>query len=165
MLIAHVRRRSALSGIPDRPVELVGPPTLPPNLLRTPDHGPPLVTDTSSSSTVPCFSLPGVPPQMIAEELAMQAAMIADLQRYLSDGGPRTVELEAAPRMEGWSPVPSAGGVIVAGTILRHPRLGSNRFGHTSQIVALARDRTWARSLNRLWSLGTPFDTTKAGRA
>ncbi len=164
MLIAHARRHPALAAVldplpkPDAPAGAGFQPSSSITAQATSMH------DTSSS-TGPCFTVPGVRTDRLAEELATQASLVADLRRYLDEGGPSPAELEEAPRMEGWSLVASAGGVIIAGTISRHPRLGSNRIGHTAQIAALAHDGTWARSLNRLWKLGTPHDPTFAGHA
>lgn len=165
MLVAHARRHQALASVLDPlpwPAASVDTATKPPSPSSQQAAS---MNSTSSSFTGPCFTVPGVSAARLAEELANQASLVADLQRYLSEGGPSPAELDAAPQMEGWSLVPSGNGVIIAGRISGHPRIGSHKYGHTAQIAALARDGNWARSLNRLWKLGTPHEPMVAGHA
>ncbi len=116
-------------------------------------------------TTHPPFILLSFNDREVADEIARQAEVAADLARYLDTGGPDPEELAAAPRMEAWSLLRMPGCLIATGIIFGHPRLGSGRPGHTSEIVALARDGSWARSRNRLWCLAEPALPAAAGQA
>ena len=121
--------------------------------------------NTASSAVAP-FDMPSIPAVDAAAEIARQAAVAAELARYLRDGGPTSKELEEAPLITDWS-VTVAGRyvAVLTGTVWRHPYIRHGGHGHTSQIVAMAKDRTWARSSNRLWALGRPLPGDGAGHA
>ena len=117
-------------------------------------------------STFIPFQMPGIAEANVAAEVARQSRAAADLERYLAEGGPTPEELEAAALLTGRVALPTAGqGCVLYGTVWRHPYIRQGGPGHTAQIVALARDRRWARSLNRLWALDRPWSGDGAGNA
>ena len=117
-------------------------------------------------STIIPFQMPGISVENVAGEVTRQSRVAADLERYLAEGGPTPKELEAAALITDWIVLPTAGpGCVLYGTVWRHPYIRQGGPGHTAQIVALARDRRWARSLNRLWALGRPWSGDGAGNA
>ena len=104
----------------------------------------------------PPFAMPGVGMNRVPTEVARLAAVSADLTLWLETGGPDPNALAGAPTLSNWVLEPNLHGFTLAGIVHRHPYIGNGRAGRTSQIVAIARDLTWARSLNRLWSLQSP---------
>jgi hypothetical protein len=65
--------------------------------------------------------------------------------------------LEDAPELDDWIAVESPYGVCLVGTVTGHPLLPDGVV-RTSLLVAIADDRTWARTLNRYYRLKSALD-------
>lgn len=82
-------------------------------------------------------------------------SLAADLELISSGEGPSPNDLIESPILVDWElielPV-----TAIAGYAIGHPKLGS---GHvtTTQIFAIAHDRTWVRTLSRYYRLGQPL--------
>ena len=80
------------------------------------------------------------------------ASLVADLELISSGEGPSSDELVEAPMLVDWEQI-ELPVIALAGYAIGHPKLGS---GHitTTQIFAIAPDRTWVRTLSRYYRLG-----------
>jgi hypothetical protein len=85
---------------------------------------------------------------------------LADALEALEQGGPAPEEMARAPLMESWSFL-SGRTRVIAGVSFGHPTIASGRPTLTSDVFATD-GRTWARTLSRLYRLGTPAEATPA---
>lgn len=85
---------------------------------------------------------------------------LADALEALEQGGPAPEEMARAPLMESWSFL-SGRTRVLAGVSFGHPTIASGRPTLTSDVFATD-GRTWARTLSRLYRLGTPAEATPA---
>jgi len=78
-----------------------------------------------------------------------------DLLRF-HGSGPDAETLRKAPRLEHWrqSARPE---YVLEGTVFDHPLLGDCREARTSILFRIDPEAGWARTLNRLYRLGTPL--------
>ncbi|AWN42583.1 hypothetical protein [Methylobacterium durans] len=106
----------------------------------------------------------GSPTLITADERRLSERLrdLADGLEALELGGPTLEELVQAPLMEAWSFQPAQTSVI-AGVSFGHPTIPSGRRTLTTAVFATD-GRTFARTLSRLYRLGTPAETA-AGAA
>ena len=73
-----------------------------------------------------------------------------------AEAGPDPEVLRAAPHLDVWQPVLTPQRELcLTGQVSGHPTLtGTDRWIVTSPLLALAPDRSWARTLNRFYRLG-----------
>lgn len=97
------------------------------------------------------------------DENATGARRKRDVESYLRGEAPPPAELSCAPRLHGWRAIIVRGGsndgrplMVLIGSVTGHPHHTNGRRIHTSEVIWLDRRRTWARSWNRLYLLGTP---------
>jgi hypothetical protein len=70
---------------------------------------------------------------------------------------PTPNELEVAPVLSQWAVAEDVSGLPrLVGSVRRHPLLGSG-WCTTSVVLAMAPDRTWARTISRLYRLAEPL--------
>lgn len=85
----------------------------------------------------------------LLEELA------ADLRDLAAGSVPSARRLREAPHLRRWGFAPRSA-LCLTGTTYGHPRLVDGRDAVTSEVFAIARDRSWARTLSRFYQLGPP---------
>lgn len=100
--------------------------------------------------------------------------MAPELQHHLQNvlaairaikAGPSTAEIAAAPILDLWRPLLSHfGSPVLWGKVIDHPRLGTTMMT-TSRLVAIDRERGWARSLGRWFRLGERYSDVQANPA
>ena len=74
-----------------------------------------------------------------------------------AERGPTAEALAAAPTLDLWRPMVNQRGMpVLWGEVSGHPKLGADLIT-TSRLLALDRERGWARSANRWYGLGRPF--------
>lgn len=74
---------------------------------------------------------------------------------------PARVELEEAPSLTQWAVAEEGSGLSrLVGVVQGHPLLGSG-WCTTSVVLVMAPDRTWARTVSRLYRLGEPLVVSK----
>lgn len=74
-----------------------------------------------------------------------------------AERGPTPEELAAAPRLDVWRPMLDQRRMAALwGEVSGHPKLGRDLIT-TSRLVAIDREKGWARTVNRWYHLGTPF--------
>lgn len=76
-----------------------------------------------------------------------------------AEAGPDAATLFAAPILTLWQPILLHHNLCLAGEVTGHPHLRADWIT-TSPLIALAPDLTWARTLSRLYRLGTPLDVS-----
>ena len=90
-----------------------------------------------------------------------------DFQSYLKGKEPSPCELACAPLIENWKTrvvrqIPDLGPpgltLVLIGRVTGHPRIADAQMMHTSQLIWLDRNRNWARTLNRVYRLGSTSD-------
>ena len=99
--------------------------------------------------------IPGAGGQAIDELVDRVLALGHDLDRYRNGIMPTAEELAEAPRIDFYRPVLDTSAFRYAGITSRHPLIDGG-LGMTSQVYAIAEDRTWVRTLSRVWRLGRP---------
>lgn len=84
---------------------------------------------------------------------------------YLTGEEPPPQALVRAPLLENWRAVVMQFGLasaslrmVLMGSVTNHPLLDEGKTIHTSQLIWLDRNRTWARTWNRVYRLGEPVD-------
>lgn len=89
-----------------------------------------------------------------------QETLVAGLRaaRRLHKGElPTNADLAAAPLLEGWALEEVAPGLFrLVGVVTGHPLLADG-WCSTSVLLFIAADRTWARTVSRLYRLGMPL--------
>ena len=93
----------------------------------------------------------GVDPLATAEILE---GLAADL-RILAAGGSPPPQLQEAPQLRRWGFAPKHA-LCLTGTTYGHPRIVDGRDAVTSELFAIARDRSWARTMSRYYQLRSP---------
>lgn len=79
-----------------------------------------------------------------------------------AERGPTAEELAAAPILDIWRPMLTQHRMAVLwGEVSGHPKLGRDLIT-TSRLVAIDRERGWARTVSRWYHLGTPFHAFEA---
>ena len=74
--------------------------------------------------------------------------------RIRSGEPPTKAEIAAAPKMEAWSLEPVEGGLYrLVGMVTGHPVIPPG-FCRTSALLVMSEDRTWARTVSRVYALG-----------
>ncbi|PZQ19259.1 MAG: hypothetical protein DI565_02475 [Ancylobacter novellus] len=73
----------------------------------------------------------------------------------LGGGAP---DLADAPALDHWRLVRDEESAFLIGIVTGHPRIADGRLTRTSQLVAMNRGRTWARTLSRFYRLYAPAD-------
>lgn len=95
------------------------------------------------------------------------ARLMRDFKFFLSGETPSQLDFASAPLLEGWRAVvvhpkfeqqPLLPILLLIGRVLAHPHHLDGRMIHTSQLIWLAYDRTWARTWNRVYRLGKRAD-------
>ena len=81
--------------------------------------------------------------------------LAADLRGLAAGSLPSPGRLREAPHLRRWGFAPRSA-LCLAGTAYGHPRIVDGRECVTSEIFAIARDRSWARTLSRYYQLGPP---------
>jgi len=86
---------------------------------------------------------------------ARHARLAEDLAGYAVTGGPDEAELAAAPYLDFWAeiwrPAP-----VLTGIVRGHPSIANDRPIVTSDVIAMDAAAGWARTLSRLYRLGSP---------
>ena len=98
--------------------------------------------------------MPGRDTAQLAQEIEKLSTLAEDLERYLAHGR-RQDELDGAPVIDRWSAIQDPTAFRISGIMVGHPGLGSG-LGLTSQVYGISQDRTWVRTLSRVWRLGRP---------
>lgn len=81
----------------------------------------------------------------------MRRALV-DLQRLQDGHEPSPDDLASAPLLNDWCLL----GPYLAGVVTGHPVIADGDSCITSMVLALASDRTWARTVSRFYRLGRP---------
>jgi hypothetical protein len=104
----------------------------------------------------------GSPTLVTADERRLSERLrdLADGLEALERGGPAPEELAQAPLMEAWS-FRAGRTHVITGVSFGHPTIPSGRRTLTSDVFATD-GRTWARTLSRLYRLGTPAEAAAA---
>ncbi len=86
---------------------------------------------------------------------ARHARLAEDLAGYAVTGGPDEAELAAAPYLDFWAeiwrPAP-----VLTGIVRGHPSIANDRPIVTSDLITMDAAAGWARTLSRLYRLGSP---------
>lgn len=69
---------------------------------------------------------------------------------------PTQAELEKAPQMSSWTWTDEVGAPRLFGWVEGHPKLGTG-WCTTSVVLAMDKDRRWARTVSRLYRLAEPL--------
>lgn len=92
-------------------------------------------------------------------------AIIADIERLKAGWRPTDDDLTEAAHIDGWAVQGDDGQEILSGVISRHPWRPWTRVRSTTSGVVLAdRHLRWARTIGRLYELGSPESDEHAGR-
>lgn len=94
----------------------------------------------------------GADPLATAELLENLAA---DLRELAAGSLPSSGRLREAPHLRRWD-FAQRSALCLAGTAYGHPRIVDGQESVTSEIFAIARDRSWIRTLSRFYQLGPP---------
>ncbi len=79
-----------------------------------------------------------------------------------AERGPTPEELAAAPRLDIWRPMLDQRRMAALwGEVSGHPKLGGDLIT-TSRLVAIDREKGWARTVSRWYHLGIPFAAFEA---
>src|SRR4051812_28455882 len=79
-----------------------------------------------------------------------------DISKLVSDERPPDDILTGSPLLENWLIKPWGGGYVLSGNAQGHPQFSDGRPIITSELQSIGRDRSWARTHNRHYRLGTP---------
>ena len=82
-------------------------------------------------------------------------ALAADLRKLADGEVPSAARMRDAPILRRWG-LERRPAVALAGTACGHPKIGDGRPAVTSEVFAIARDRSWVRTMSRFYSLGPP---------
>lgn len=94
----------------------------------------------------------GTDPLLTADRLKKAAA---DLHRLAGGGAPDALALAEAPLLRRWGVI-RASGFVLTGQVFGHPDIVDGRTAVTSALLAVDREKGWARTTSRFYLLGSP---------
>ena len=86
-------------------------------------------------------------------------ALARDLRRLAGGEAP---DLRSVPVLRNWRPA-SRFQMALEGIAHGHPLIVEGRLAITSEVFALATDRSWARTLSRFYALENPIEEQRNG--